>query len=327
MKQKKKASFQNREKLGLIIGIVVLFIFMSIFAEGFFSWYNLHNLLKDSSILLTVAAGMTLVILIGKIDMSAGSVMSLSAIVTTILLSQGAHVVVALLAGIASGALIGLLNGYLVGIQKLDHFVTTFATMSLAKGLALVICDGDIINTGNADFKAIGASTSLFLGIHVYIWIVALIFAVMLFVLAKTKFGYKIYSIGGSEQAAMLTGISTRSTFIKVFLISGVTASIGGILLASKANNGNATIGNGFEFSAIATVIIGGTPFDGGRGGLAGTLIGALLISLLKNGLRFLNITPSLQYVIIGLVILAVIIMDVVINERRKLEELRRVEQ
>lgn len=326
MKQKTNM-FQSHEKLGLIIGIVVLFIFMSIFAEGFFSWYNLHNLLKDSSILLTVAAGMTLVILIGKIDMSAGSVMSLSAIVTTILLSQGAHVVVALLAGIASGALIGLLNGYLVGIQKLDHFVTTFATMSLAKGIALVICDGDIINTGNADFKAIGASTSLFLGIHLYIWIVAVIFAVMLFVLTKTKFGYKIYSIGGSEQAAMLTGISTRSTFIKVFLISGVTASIGGILLASKANNGNATIGNGFEFSAIATVIIGGTPFDGGRGGLPGTLIGALLISLLKNGLRFLNITPSLQYVIIGLVILAVIIMDVVINERRKLEELRRVEQ
>ena len=326
MKQKTN-KFQNREKLGLIIGIVILFIFMSIFADGFISWYNLHNLLKDSSILLTVAAGMTLVILIGKIDMSAGSVMSLSAIVTTILLSQGAHVVLALAAGIGSGVLIGLLNGYLVGIQKLDHFVTTFATMSLAKGIALVLCDGDIINTGNADFKAIGASTSLFLGIHVYIWIVAVIFAVLLFVLTKTKFGYKIYSIGGSEQAAMLTGIHTRSTFIKVFLISGITASIGGILLASKANNGNATIGNGFEFNAIATVIIGGTPFDGGRGGLGGTLIGALLISLLKNGLRFLNITPSLQYVIIGLVILAVIIMDVVINERRKLEELRRVEQ
>lgn len=326
MKQKKQ-NFQSREKLGLLIGVAVLFIIMSILAEGFFSWYNIHNLLKDTSILLVVATGMTLVILLGKIDMSAGSVMSLTAIVTTILLSNGAHVVVALLAGIASGALIGLLNGYLVGIQKLDHFVTTFATMSLAKGLALVICDGDIINTGNNDFKAIGASTSEFLGLHVHIWIVAVIFAVMLFVLTKTKFGYRIYSIGGSEQAAMLAGISTRGTYILSFLISGITASVGGILLASKANNGNATIGNGFEFSAIATVIIGGTPFDGGRGGLVGTLIGAILISLLKNGLRFLNITPSLQYVIIGLVILVVIITDVIINERRKLEELRRVEQ
>ena len=216
MKQKKQ-NFQSREKLGLLIGVAVLFIIMSILAEGFFSWYNIHNLLKDTSILLVVATGMTLVILLGKIDISAGSVMSLTAIVTTILLSNGAHVVVALLAGIASGALIGLLNGYLVGIQKLDHFVTTFATMSLAKGLALVICDGDIINTGNNDFKAIGASTSVFLGLHVHIWIVAVIFAAMLFVLTKTKFGYKDILHRRLEQAAILTGISTRSTYIKAF--------------------------------------------------------------------------------------------------------------
>jgi ribose transport system permease protein len=313
--------------MGLIIGIVVLFVFMSIFAEGFFGWYNLHNLLKDTSILLIVAVGMTFVILIGKIDMSAGSVMSLTAIITTVLLSKGVHVVPALLAGLGSGALIGLLNGYLIGILRFDHFVTTFATLSLAKGLALVICDGDIINTGNLDFKAIGSSTSILLGLHVFIWLVAIVFVAMWLILAKTKFGYDIYSIGGSEQAAVLAGVKTKSTYIKVFVISGLLASIGGILVASKANNGNATIGDGYEFSAIATVIIGGTPFDGGKGGLTGTLIGAFLLSLLKNGLRFLGVIPSLQYIIVGLVILAVIIMDVTINARRKLEEQRRVEQ
>ncbi len=323
----KKFNFLRREKMGLIIGIVVLFVFMSIFAEGFFGWYNLHNLLKDTSILLIVAVGMTFVILIGKIDMSAGSVMSLTAIITTVLLSKGVHVVPALLAGLGSGALIGLLNGYLIGILRFDHFVTTFATLSLAKGLALVICDGDIINTGNLDFKAIGSSTSILLGLHVFIWLVAIVFVAMWLILAKTKFGYDIYSIGGSEQAAVLAGVKTKSTYIKVFVISGLLASIGGILVASKANNGNATIGDGYEFSAIATVIIGGTPFDGGKGGLTGTLIGAFLLSLLKNGLRFLGVIPSLQYIIVGLVILAVIIMDVTINARRKLEEQRRVEQ
>ena len=322
-----KSKFFRREQLGLIIGIVVLFIFMSIFAEGFFGWYNLHNLLKDTSILLIVSTGMTFAILAGKIDMSAGSVMSLTAIVTTILLSKGVHVVFALLAGLGSGALIGMLNGYLIGILKFDHFVTTFATLSLAKGLALVICDGDIINSGNLDFKAIGASTSLFLGLHVFIWIVAAVVVLMWFILAKTKFGYDVYSVGGSEQAAMLAGIRTKSTYIKIFVISGVLASAGGILVASKANNGNATIGDGFEFSAIATVIIGGTPFDGGKGGIIGTIIGAVLLSMLKNGLRFLGIIPSLQYIIVGFVILAVIIMDVTINERRKREEQRRVEQ
>jgi ribose transport system permease protein len=259
--------------------------------------------------------------------MSAGSVMSLTAIITTVLLSKGVHVVPALLAGLGSGALIGLLNGYLIGILRFDHFVTTFATLSLAKGLALVICDGDIINTGNLDFKAIGSSTSILLGLHVFIWLVAIVFVAMWLILAKTKFGYDIYSIGGSEQAAVLAGVKTKSTYIKVFVISGLLASIGGILVASKANNGNATIGDGYEFSAIATVIIGGTPFDGGKGGLTGTLIGAFLLSLLKNGLRFLGVIPSLQYIIVGLVILAVIIMDVTINARRKLEEQRRVEQ
>lgn len=324
---KKKNFLRGKEQLGLLIGVIALFVFMSIFAEGFFGWYNLHNLLKDTAVLLVVSTGMTLVILIGKIDMSAGSVMSLTAIVTTIMLASGVNVVLALLSGLLSGAIIGFINGYLIGIQKLDHFVTTFATLSLAKGLALVLCDGDIINTDSVSFKAIGDSKSLILGIHVHIWIVMAIFVVMMVVLYKMKFGFKVFSVGGSEQASALAGVKTKATYMKVFIISGVLASVGGILLASKANNGNATIGTGFEFKAIATVIIGGTPFDGGKGGLVGTLIGAFLISILQNGLRFLGVTPSLQYVIIGFVILAVIIIDVVINERRKHEESRRVEQ
>jgi ribose transport system permease protein len=317
----------RKEQLGLLIGLFALFVFMSIFAEGFLGWYNIQNIIKDTSILLIVSTGVTLVILLGKIDISVGSVMSLSAIVTSLLLASGVHVVWALLAGLLSGAVIGLLNGYLIGIQKLDHFVTTFATLSLAKGIALVLCGGDIINTGSDSFKAIGHSKSIFLGLHVHIWIVLILFLGMMFVLYKTRYGSRIFSVGGSEQASRLAGIKTKAIYISAFVLSGVLAAIGGILIASKANNGNATIGTGFEFRAIATVIIGGTPFDGGKGGLVGTLIGAFLISILQNGLRFLGVTPSLQYVIIGLVILAVIIVDVIINQRRMREEMRRVEQ
>ena len=255
-----------------MVGIIVLFIFMSIFADNFLSLYNMHNLLKDTSILLIVAVGMTLVILVARIDMSVGSTMSLTAIVTTILLRDGTHIVPAIIAGILCGVLIGLLNGYLVGVQKLNHWVTTFATLSLGKGLALVICDGQIINANSDHLKAIGHNSSVFLGLHVFIWIAAAIFVFMLYVLNKTKFGYKLYSVGGSEQTATLAGMKT-STLISVYIISGVLASIAGILLASKANNGNATIGDGYEFNAIATVLIGGTPFAGGRGGLTGTLL------------------------------------------------------
>jgi ribose transport system permease protein len=309
----------------MLISALALGLLMAIAAEGFFSWYNLHNVLKDLSILMVVASGMTLVILLGKIDMSAGSVMSLSAIVTTLLLSHGAHIAVALAGGVLSGALIGALNGYLIGVVNLNHFVATFATMSIAKGMALVACNGDIISSKSDVLLFIG--TGKILGVFFIVWFAVILLAVMLFVSTKTRFGYKVYSIGGSEQVARLSGIKTSNVYFVTFILAGVLAAIGGIFLAGKANSGNATIGDGYEFSVIATVLIGGTPFDGGKGGLLGTLVGALFLVILKNGLSMLGFAPAWQYALIGLAILAAIIGDVSINERRKAEEKRRVEQ
>ncbi len=310
---------------GMLAGAIALAIFMTFAAEGFFTWYNLHNVLKDLSILMVVASGMTLVILLGKIDMSAGSVMSLSAIVTTLLLSHGAHIAVALLGGILSGALIGLFNGYLIGVVNLNHFVATFATMSIAKGMALVACNGEIISSESDVLLFIG--TGKVLGVFFIVWFAAVTVAALLFVSSKTRFGYKVYSIGGSEQVARLAGISTSNVYIATFVLAGILAAVGGIFMAGKANSGNATIGDGYEFSVIATVLIGGTPFDGGKGGLLGTLVGALFLAVLKNGLSMLGFTPAWQYALIGLAILAAIIGDVSLNERRKAEEKRRVEQ
>jgi ribose transport system permease protein len=321
----KRMSVFFKDISGLLVGICVLAIFLSIAAQGFASWYNLQNVIKDFSILLVVSSGMTLAILLGKIDMSAGSVMSLSSIVTTILLANGVNILFALLAGIASGALVGLLNGYLIGILKFDHFVATFATMGIAKGLALVTCDGDIISSNSEVLLFIGNGRVL--GIFLIIWLSALIFAIMLYITNRTRFGYKIYSVGGSEQVARLSGIQTWKVYMLSFVIAGILAAIGGIFMAGKANSGNATIGDGYEFNAIATVLIGGTPFDGGKGGLLGTLIGALFISMLKNGLSLLGFTPAWQYALIGVAILITIIVDVSLNERRKNEEKRRIEQ
>lgn len=302
---KKKSYSEYKDITGLVIGILALGIFMSIAAEGFFSWYNISNVLKDVSILMVVSSGMTLVILLGKIDMSAGSVMSLAAIVTTLLLSAGVSIAVALLAGILAGALIGLLNGYLIGVQNLNHFVTTFATMSIAKGMALVACNGDIISSESDVLLFIG--TGKIFEIFFIVWFAAILFAVLLYISKRTRYGYKIYSIGGSEQVAMLSGIKTQNVYMFTFVLAGILAAIGGIFMAGKANSGNATIGDGFEFNAIATVLIGGTPFDGGKGGLLGTLVGALFLSILKNGISLLGFTPAWQYALIGLAILATI--------------------
>lgn len=322
---KKRGHSEYKDITGLVIGILVIGIFFSIAAEGFFSLYNCMNILKDLSILMVVASGMTLVILLGKIDMSAGSVMSLAAIMTTLLLSAGVHIVIALMAGIVSGALTGLLNGYLVGVQNLNHFVTTFATMSIAKGMALVACNGDIISSDSDVLLFIG--TGKILDVFFIVWFALIMFAILLYLSKRTRYGYQIYSIGGSEQVAMLSGISTKKVFMVTYILAGILAAIGGIFMAGKANSGNATIGDGYEFNAIATVLIGGTPFDGGKGGLIGTLVGAVFLSVLKNGISMLGFTPAWQYAIIGLAILITIIMDVLINERRKAEEKRRVEQ
>jgi len=323
LKPKIKTLDAGKDIAGLFIGIVALIIIMSIAAEGFLSWYNFQNVLKDFSILLIVATGMTLAILLGKIDMSAGSVMSLSAIVTTILLANGVHIAFALAAGVISGGLIGLLNGYLVGVQKLNHFVATFATMSIAKGLALVACDGDIISSDSEVLLFIG--TGKILGVFFIIWFTAIVYILMLYVTNRTKFGYEIYSIGGSEQVAMLSGIKTYRVYIIAYVIAGILSAIGGIFLAGKANSGNATIGDGYEFNAIATVLIGGTPFDGGKGGLLGTAVGAFFISVLRNGISLMGFTPAWQYALIGIAILITILVDVLINERAKREEKRRV--
>lgn len=321
---KRKVYLEYKDMLVLVIGLVALATFMSFFAEGFFSWYNIHNILKDTSILMIVASGSTLVILLGKIDMSAGSVMSLSAIVTTLLIANGVHIIFALTAGVLSGALIGLLNGYLVGVQKLNHFVVTFAAMGIAKGLALVACNGDIINSNSNVLLFIG--TGKILGIFFIVWLTAIIVGILIYVSRRTRFGYNIYSIGGSEQVATLSGIKTSRVYIATFVLAGILAAIGGIFMAGKANSGNATMGDGYEFSAIATVLIGGTPFEGGKGGLQSTLVGALFLSVLKNGISMIGFTPAWQYAIIGMAILTTITIDVFVNERRKAEEKRRVE-
>jgi ribose transport system permease protein len=323
LRTKRKSTF-FKDGSGLLVGICLLTVFLCIGAKGFSSWYNIHNVAKDFSILLVVSSGVTLAILLGKIDMSAGSVMSLAAIVTTILLANGINIVFALLAGMASGALVGCLNGYLIGVLKFDHFVTTFATMGLAKGIALVICNGNIISSNSSTLLFLGNGKVL--GIFLIIWLAALIFAIMAYITNRTRFGYKIYSVGGSEQAARLSGVQTWKVYMVSFIISGILAAIGGILMAGKANSGNATLGDGYEFNAIATVLIGGTPFDGGKGGLFGTALGALFISILKNGLSLLGFTPAWQYALIGVAILFTIIVDVALNERRKNEERRRVE-
>lgn len=199
---------QYKEVRGLIIAIVILMVVMSIAAKGFASWYNLHNVLKDFSILLMVASGVTIAILLGKNDLSVGSTMSLSGIIIALLLSSGVHFAFAVMAGIGAGLLIGLLNGLLVGVFKLNHFISTFATSNIAKGIALIACNGQIISTTSKEWRFVG-SGKIF-GIFLIVWVAIAVFLLLYWILKKTNYGYRVYSVGGSETVAQLSGINTK---------------------------------------------------------------------------------------------------------------------
>lgn len=307
---------------GLLLGLIIMVILLGIFVDGFASLYNLQNIAKDFSILLVVSIAMTLAILLGKIDISVGSVMSMSGIIATVLLMNGYNIIFALIVAMLSGVCIGLINGYLIGYHKFDYFIVTFATLAIAKSIAFVVCNGKIIPVSNSAFMFIGSGKIA--GIYFVIWLSLIIYLLMYYITNKTEFGYKIYSIGGSEQTSILAGINPQRVYIKAFAIGGLLASISGIFLAAVANTGNATAGTGYEFNAIAAVLIGGTPFDGGRGGLKGTFVGALFITVLKNGLNLMGFTPSWQYTIIGFIILTVLIVDVIMEEQKKKEVMRR---
>ncbi|HML37588.1 MAG TPA: ABC transporter permease [Bacillota bacterium] len=313
-----------KQASGLLFGTIFIFIALSILAEGFLSTYNCLNILKDFSILLIISLGMTLTILLGKLDMSVGSVMSLSGIVTTLLIANHAGLVLSIAGGLASGLIIGLINGYFVGVQKFDYFIVTFASLSIAKGLAQVICNGNIISCESSAFGYLGSGKLL--GVYLIIWIAIIIFFISYFVTKKTSFGYKLYSVGGSEAVSSLSAIKSKRIYVTAFAVCGLMAAVSGILLAARAYSGNATAGAGYEFNAIAAVLVGGTPFDGGKGGVKGTFLGALFITILKNGLNLLGFSSPLQYTLIGLIILIAIVADVFIDERKKINDLRRVE-
>lgn len=308
---------------GVAIGDVVLFIFFSIFAKNFFGGYNMILILRNCSTLLVASFGMTLAIMIAEIDLSVGAVASLSAVMVALLNNSGMPLIVTILAPIAMGVVVGLINGILIAKLKLDFWVVTFSTMSMAAGLALVICNGATVATKNEVLDFLG--NGKILGLYTIIWFTALLSAIMIFVLKKTKFGYNVYSIGGSEAVAQVSGVKVAKNRILVYVISGIFAAITGIMIAGMTNSGSPTVGNEYTFNAMAAVVIGGTSFDGGKGGVSGTIWGTLLLKILASGLSLLGIPSTWQKATIGIVILVLIVTDVLSEKRQNTKALRRV--
>ena len=268
---------------------------------------NMLNILLTAAVVALVAAGQTYVIILAEIDLSVGAVLGFSAIITASVMSDHGPVA-GLAAGLLVGALAGAINGLLVTKTRMPSFIATLATMSIFAGLTLQFSQGNPIKVTSGAFLALGQGNML--GIPTPIWIMLGATVLFGFILARTRYGRELYATGDNEDAARLAGINTTRVKIMAFMISGVLAAVAGFILTARLGTAQPTAGSGLELSAIAAVIIGGTSLAGGRGALLGTVVGAVLLSMIDNGLNLLNVSPFLQGVVKGAVILFAVYID-----------------
>jgi ribose transport system permease protein len=298
------------QKLGPFIALLVIAVGLSIVSPDFLRVDNLLNVMRQSSINALIAFGMTLVILLGGIDLSAGSVLALSSVIIANLLQSGTPPVVATLAGIVAGGLMGLVNGLIISKGKVAPFIATLGTMTVLRGLALVMSNGSPISDFNSDFFSMLGGGYVARLIPIPVVLMLIVFGIFWFVLKKTVFGRHVYATGGNAESAKLSGVKVDRVQLWVYTISGVMAAIAGVVLTSRLNSAQPTAGTGYELDAIAAVVLGGTSLTGGRGWIFGTLVGALLIGVLNNGLNLLDVSSFYQQVIKGSVILLAVLID-----------------
>lgn len=297
------------QKLGPMIGLLLIVIILSLITPNFLSLNNTLNVLRQVSINALIAMGMTFVILTGGIDLSVGSILALSGALMAGMLTSGVDPLLAVLLGLLAGALMGAFNGVIISKGKVAPFIATLATMTIFRGLTLVFTGGRPITGMESDlFRMIGAGYLYIIPLPV-IWMM-LSFFILYFILKKTTFGRHVYAIGGNEEASRLSGLKVDRIKIYVYSLSGLLAALAGIILTSRLDSAQPTAGFTYELDAIAAVVLGGTSLAGGRGWIVGTIIGALIIGVLNNGLNLLNVSSFYQQVVKGCVILLAVLLD-----------------
>jgi ribose transport system permease protein len=298
---------QILRRFGLLLAIILLAAVLSGLSEQFLTMQNVLNLLLQATVNATIAAGMTLVILTAGIDLSVGSVLALTAVVTADVLQMGVPVPLAVLAGLGLGAAVGVVNGLLITHGRIPPFITTLGMMTLARGLALSYAGGQPITGLPEAFLGIG--TSDLLGIPSPVWITALIYGVGIFLLSRTTLGRYVYAIGNNPVASRVAGLPVRATTIAVYAVSGTLAALAGMILVARLDSAQPVMGIRYELDAIAAVVVGGAALTGGEGTLWGTVLGALIMAMIANAINILNVSPFYAQVLQGGVIIAALLI------------------
>jgi ribose transport system permease protein len=303
-------------RFGTLIGLVLLCAVLWILTPHFLTVSNLLNIVQQTSINAIVAAGMTFVIISGGIDLSVGSLVALSGVVLGVVLQMHQPpLAMALSAALAVGTGCGLVNGLLISLGRLPPFIVTLGMMSVARGAALVFTEGRPVSGFDEDFRWLATGTIAFVPAPVIVMLI--VYAIAHLVLTRTTFGRYVYAIGGNEEATRLSGVAVRFHKTAVYGVAGLMSAVAAIVLTARLNSAQPIAGMMYELDAIAAAVIGGTSLLGGEGSLGGTLIGALIMGVLRNGLNLLGVSSFLQQIVIGLVIVVAVLVDTTLKRHR----------
>ena len=304
-----------RQYGGIVIALIILCTVFTIANSRFLSLANFMNIFQQVAVVAIAALGMTWVILLGEIDLSVGSIIAVAGMVGAQSLALGTGFPAALLITIIAGAILGAVNGLLTARLLLPSFIVTVATMSIYRGLVSLPTGGAPLMISDPNWQAIGASH--FLGVPLIIWILLVLFLANHIALSMTVFGRETYLTGGNREAALYSGIRVNRIKIIIFTLSGVMSAIAGILLSSRLYSAQTNAGLSYELDAIAAAVLGGTSLSGGVGTMPGTLIGALIIGVLNNGMNMLSVPYFYQLIVKGVVIIIAVWLDVRAKRRK----------
>lgn len=305
----------RRREAGIFFALGGLVILITCFQPNFIKPGNLFLVSRQISLTAIIALGVLFVILTGGIDLSVGSTVGLSGFLCGLAMATGLHPVLAILAGLLTGAIIGAVNGTIVAFVGVTPFIVTLGMLGVARGAVLVLKHGDSVREIPNDFIAVG-NGSVF-GISVPVLILLIIAIVCYLVLGRTIFGRQVFAIGGNEKAAALSGINTRAVKFLTYILSGVLSAVTGILFVARFQSAQADAGKGMELDAIAAAVIGGTSLMGGEGSVAGVLLGAIIMGVIRNGLVLMQVSSYWQELIIGTIIVLAAILDVIRSRKR----------
>lgn len=308
-----------KSHMGILAGLLILCAVLSVMTTSFATVTNFFNVVRQVTINLFLACGMTYVILLSGIDLSVGSVIAVSGCISAGLITwNGMPVYVGILGGVLVGMLLGAVNAWIISSTNIPAFIVTLAMMNIGRGIARIYTKAQTISVLNDQYMFWGMG-SIF-GIPIQLFCIIAVVAVSSFILNRTQMGRHIYAVGGNKQAAQYSGIRVKKVTFFVFIYCSLLASLAGILTVGRTFTATMTLGESAEMDAISAVVLGGTSMNGGRGTISGTVIGAIVIGVLKNGMNLLGIDSSWQFIVQGIVILIAVYLDYLVRFGRLAE-------